>query len=413
MSYLTIGINHKTAPVSIREQLVFPQESLVDALTDMVKRSCVQEGAILSTCNRTELYCKTSHSDPKTVINWLSDFHQLEVKAIEPYLYTHPDEHSVRHLLKVASGLDSMVFGEPQILGQVKSAYQSARLAGTTGKYLDKLFQHTFSVAKQIRTDTAIGSSPVSVAFAAVRLAQQVFGDLKNQTALLIGAGETIELTANHLVQQGIGQIIIANRTLDKARVLAEQFHGQALLLKDIPEVLHQADVLISSTASQLPIIGKGLMEQAIKKRKHKPMFIVDIAVPRDIEPQIHEMDDVYLYTVDDLHEIIDRNIKSRKKAALQAGEIIDTQVKHFQDWLKSLEGVSIIREYRENSQGIRDQVLAEAVRRLKNQQDPEETLQWLAHRLTNKITHKTTVKLREASVHDHTELLKLAKDLL
>ena len=287
MSLLAFGINHQTAPVAIRERVAFTPETLLPALQDLTERTAVNEAAILSTCNRTEIYCGLDENNTDVVLGWLEDFHNMSRSELEPYLYHHPEQDAVRHMLRVASGLDSMVLGEPQILGQMKDAYQIASKAGTIGKTLSKLFQHTFSVAKQIRTDTAIGHSPVSVAFAAVALAKQIFGDLKNSTVLLIGAGETIELAARHLKDNGIGRIIIANRTVERAHALAHELDGYAIALSEMPKHLAEADIVISSTASTLPILGKGSVESALKQRKHKPIFMDDIAVPRDIEPEL------------------------------------------------------------------------------------------------------------------------------
>ena len=301
MSILAYGINHKTAPVSVRERVAFEPGQITEALQDLVAQPTVQEAAIISTCNRTELYCGLDTPDHKLITNWLSHYHNLDENDIQPYIYTHPDNLAVRHALRVAAGLDSLILGEPQILGQMKDAYFAASKAGTMGGQLDRLFQHTFSVAKQIRTDTAIGASAVSVAFAAVSLAKQIFSNFQDHTALLIGAGETIELTARHLHESGIGRMIIANRTLERAHKLAEEFNAYAIELSDIPSHLAEADIVISSTASPLPILGKGSVESALKIRKHRPMLMVDIAVPRDIEEQVSELNDVYLYTVDDL----------------------------------------------------------------------------------------------------------------
>ncbi len=412
MSLLAFGINHQTAPVAIRERVAFTPESLLPALQDLIERTAVNEAAILSTCNRTEVYCGLDESDTDIVLNWLEEFHRLKRSELEPYIYRHPDQHAVRHMLRVASGLDSMVLGEPQILGQMKDAYQLASEAGTIGKTLSKLFQHTFSVAKQIRTDTAIGHSPVSVAFAAVSLAKQIFGELKDSTVLLIGAGETIELAARHLKDSGIGRIIIANRTVERAHALASELDGYAIALSEMPKHLAEADIVISSTASTLPILGKGSVESALKQRKHKPMFMVDIAVPRDIEPEVDELDDVYLYSVDDLQEIIDENLKSRQDAAHQAEEIIDTQVTHFMGWLRSLESISTIRSFREQAEGLRDETLARALAQLERGENPEQVMQELARLLTNKLTHTPSVQIRQASYDGRMDVLDIVREL-
>jgi glutamyl-tRNA reductase len=413
MSLLALGINHKTAPVDVRERVAFTPERMTEALHELSTQPAVTEAAILSTCNRTELYCGLSHSDAGSVIEWLSRYHNLPRSDLAPYIYAHPDHDAVRHMLRVASGLDSLVLGEPQILGQMKDAYQAASSAGTLGGLLSRLFQHTFAVAKQVRTDTAIGSSPVSVAFAAVSLARQIFGDLSRQTALLIGAGETIELVARHLHQNGIGRIVVANRTAERAHLLASEFGGYAIALEEIPAHLPEADIVISSTASPLPILGKGAVERALKARRHRPMFMVDIAVPRDIEPEVGELDDVYLYKVDDLREIIEENIASRREAATQAEEIIESQVSQFMGWLRSLDAVETIRLYRDSAERISGDLLERAQRRLSSGATPEEALAWLAHNLTNKLTHAPTVQLRQAGFDDRSDLLDAARELL
>lgn len=412
MTLLALGINHKTAPVEIRERVAFTPETLPQAFSELTATNGVHEVAILSTCNRTELYCGMEGEDTGAVRDWFSHFHNLKLSDVEPYFYIHPDRHAVRHILRVASGLDSMVLGEPQILGQMKQAYSTANAAGTVGELLNRLFQHTFSVAKQVRTDTAIGASPVSVAFAAVSLSKQIFNDLSKHTALLIGAGETIELVARHLHESGVGRIIVANRTVERAHNLAQEFGGYAIALSEIPDHLHEADMVISSTASQLPILGKGAVETALKRRKHRPMFMVDIAVPRDIESQVGKLDDVYLYTVDDLQEIIQEGLRSRQEAAQQAEEIIDTQVTHFMNWLQSLGAVDTIREYRMSVEAMREQVLQNALAQLQKGHSPEEAMQELARQLTNKLMHAPCSNMKQAGYDGRAELLLAAREL-
>jgi glutamyl-tRNA reductase len=412
MSLLAFGINHSTAPVDIRERVAFAPEKTAEALRDLTGNTPVSEAVILSTCNRMELYCGLDSANTDIVREWLGDFHNLPADSLTPYIYEHPDQMAVRHMLRVAAGLDSMILGEPQILGQMKDAYQKANEAGTIGKLMARLFQHTFSVAKQIRTDTAIGHSAVSVAFAAVTLAKQIFGKLDDKTTLLIGAGETIELAARHLTESGIGRLIIANRTLERAHALAEQFDAYAIPLAEMPYHLAEADIIISSTGSQLPILGKGMAERALKERKHRPMFMVDIAVPRDIEPEVDQLDDVYLYTVDDLKEIIDENLKSRQQAARQAEEIIDTQVSHFMGWLRSLEAVGTIRAFRSHAEHTRDEVVQKALQRLANGEQPEQVLQETARLLTNKLIHAPTVQIHRAGYEGRRALLDAVHEL-
>ncbi len=418
MSIITLGLNHKTAPVDIRERLAFSPDSLADAVKSLCALDTISEAAILSTCNRTELYCTTNASEEMTqaaidqIVNWLSQFHGLQPSDINQHLYTHRHVESIRHALQVACGLDSLVLGEPQILGQMKQAYAQANEQGTMGSLLGKLFQHAFSVAKQVRTDTAIGSSPVSVAFAAVSLSKQIFGDLSGQTALMIGAGETIELAARHLHGNDIEHIIIANRSVDKGQALADQFDAEAIALPQIPEHLHRADIVISSTASPLPILGKGAVEKALKKRKHKPIFMCDIAVPRDVEPEVDELDDVYLYTVDDLQEIIQENVESRQEAAEQAREIIENQVEDFLSWERSLDSVEVIREIRENAMQISSEVLGKAQAQLAQGKAAEDVLNFLARTLTNKLLHQPSATLRHAGEDGRHDLLDFSRQL-
>ncbi|MEI7797085.1 MAG: glutamyl-tRNA reductase [Methylococcaceae bacterium] len=412
MTLLALGLNYNTAPVAIRERLAFPADILPDALQDLLRLSEINEAAILSTCNRTEFYCTTQSTNQNVLVDWIAQNGKFAPKDLTPYLYSHTDGASVRHMFRVACGLDSMILGEPQILGQMKTAYQTACDAGTIGKLLGKLFQHTFTAAKKVRTDTAIGSSPVSVAFAAVQLAQQIFDKLSEQTALLIGAGETIELTARHLSQQGIGRIIIANRTFEKAHTLAAQFNGYAISLAEIPNHLAEADIVISSTGSQLPILGKGSVESALKKRKRKPMFMVDLAVPRDIEAEVEQLADVYLYTVDDLQHTIEQNMNSRRQAAEQAEEIIDTQVDYFLAWLRAQSAQSLIKDYRSQAELFRDDALQKALTSLNNGVPAEIALQRLAYTLTNKLIHTPSTQIRIAAENERHDLLSAALEI-
>jgi glutamyl-tRNA reductase len=412
MSILTLGLNHNTAPILIRERLVFPAERIKSALKDLIQLPQIGEAAILSTCNRTELYCGIETDDQDILIDWIAQEQRLQREDFQPYLYFHTDAETIRHMFRVACGLDSLILGEPQILGQMKSAYQAAAEAGTLGKTLSKLFQHTFTAAKKVRTDTAIGSSPVSVAFAAVRLAQRIFDDLSEQTAILVGAGETIELTARHLAESKIGRLIIANRTYDKAYTVATQFNGFAISLAELPKHLAKADIVVSSTASQLPILGKGGVESALKARKHKPMFMVDLAVPRDIEPEVAQLRDVYLYTVDDLRNTIEENLKSRQEAAKKAEEIIDTEVEHFLGWLRAQGAASTIRDFRDRAHEIRNEALQRAKQALRCGKSPEEALDLLANLLTNKLIHIPSVQIKQAGIHERHDLIAAAREL-
>ncbi len=418
MSLLALGINHKTAPVKIREQLSFAPDTIPDALKDLTSQNAVNEAVILSTCNRTELYCQLNCDEEdaeeatQLLIQWLKEHHDLSNTDISKYLYLHPDKDAVKHMLRVASGLDSLVLGEPQILGQLKTAFSVANESGSIGQFLHKLFQHTFSCAKQVRTDTAIGASPVSIAFASVSLAKQIFSDFQEHTALLIGAGETIELVARHLHESGIGRIIIANRTVEKAHTLAQEFDGYAISLGEIPNHLAEADIVISSTGSQLPILGKGAVEQAIKIRKHAPIFMVDIAVPRDIEEQVGELEDIFLYTVDDLKEIIDEGLKSRQEAALKAEDIIEVEVSHFMNWLRSLSSIDTMRQYRQQAESVRDSVLENAKKQLEKGKPADQVLEEVARQLTNKLIHRPCVQIKQAGMDGRTDLIEAAIEL-
>ena len=412
MTLIAYGINHSTAPIEVREKVSFGSDIMSDALNELKHQNGVHEAAILSTCNRTEIYCNIDKENHLNPIDWLHNFHGMKQDLLKPFLYKHPDENAVRHVLRVASGLDSMILGEPQVLGQLKVAYQQAISAGSIGHQLNRLFQHSFHVAKEVRSNTAIGSHPVSVAYAAVRLAQQIFGELKDQTALLIGAGETIELAAKHLYDNGLRRMIIANRTLERSQRLASEYSVYAIQIGDIPKHLAEADIVISSTASPLPILGKGAVESAIKTRKHKPMFMVDIAVPRDIEVEVGDMDDVYLYSVDDLKNMVQENLRSRQDAAIQAEKIIDTQAQEFMDWLSSLDAVSTIRALRGQAEQIQKDVIQKGLLKLRNGADPEIILMETARSLTNKLIHVPSSKLRNASAQNRDDLLQAAEEL-
>lgn len=412
MTLLAFGLNHTTAPLEVRERVAFGDEALLRALSDLTSTVGAEEAAILSTCNRTEVYCSLQPGNSRQPIDWFLNFHDTSGLSLEPYLYTHPDANAVKHVLRVASGLDSMVLGEPQVLGQMKSAYRVALQAGSIGQLLSRLFQHSFRVAKQIRSNTAIGSHPVSVAFAAVRLAQQIFGDLSGQTALLVGAGETIELTARHLRENGMQRMIIANRTLERSQRLALEYSGYAITLEDLPLHLDEADIIIASTSSPVPILKREMVEAALDKRRHRPIFIVDIAVPRDVDPTVGRLDDVYLYTVDDLQDVIEENVRSRRAAALQAEEIIDRQVIHFMEWLSGRDSVSTIRAIRDQASRIQQDVLHSARERLHHGEDPDQLLQDVTRMLTNKLIHSPSARLRNANSLGRVDLLKAAREL-
>lgn len=398
MPLFALGINHQTAPVSLREKVAFAPEFLLDAYQQLLAQSSVLEAVIVSTCNRTEIYCHLSCDNCQQVIDWFCLFHQIEQREIAESFYVFENIAAIQHLFRVACGLDSLVLGEPQILGQIKQAFATASQAKSVNKILNKCFHTTFSVAKRVRTETQIGANAISIAFAAVCLAKQIFTDLSKSRVLLIGAGETIELVGKYLVEHNVPNIMIANRTLDRAMELVEQFDAQAITLEEIPNHLAEADIVISSTASPLPIIGKGMVETALKQRRHQPMLLIDIAVPRDIESQVADLNDAYLYSVDDLHGIIEENKQARQEAAIEAEKIIETCVSDFMAWKESLKAVESIRSYRSHSELIRDQLLARATVALNSGEQPEKIVKELAYKLTNKLIHYPSQALTDVS---------------
>jgi glutamyl-tRNA reductase len=413
MALLSLGINHLTAPVDIREKVAFAPEQMSHALQELLGIPAINESVIVSTCNRTEIYCDASSDCRAVITNWLTAHHGIDDEGLSPYIYQHSDQEVARHLFRVASGLDSMVLGEPQILGQLKDSYDQARGDNAVNSILDRLFQHSFSVAKRVRTDTEIGSNPVSVAFAAVSLSKQIFGDLNELHALLIGAGETIELVSRHLKSQQIGSITIANRSVERARLLADQIDAEAVQINAVPEQLVRADIVISSTASQLPILGKGATESALKQRKHRPIFMVDLAVPRDIEPEVGKLQDIYLYTVDDLKTVVDENLRGRELAAEAALEIINLEVTMFDQWLKTHQSADHIRQLRDGAELIKRQAIEKALAQLKQNVDAEQALQRLANEITSKLMHKPTIEMRKALQNEDGERIQLLKSLI
>ena len=414
MSLLVLGINHKTASVALRERVAFGPDIAAEALQELMQIPQMVEAVILSTCNRTEIYCCLEPDGNTDAVRlWLQHFHQLDKEELHACLYQYHGEETVRHLMRVACGLDSLVLGESQILGQIKLSYNQSQQQGCLKGILDRLFQKTFSVAKRVRTETEIGASAVSVAFAAVSLAKRIFSDLNRTKVLLVGAGETIELVARHLKEQAVSQMMVANRTLERAQNLAEEFGAQVMTLEQIPDYLPKADIVISSTASPLAIIGKGLVERALKARRQRPMLLVDIAVPRDIEPEVDELNDAYLYTVDDLHGIIEQNMAARQQAAEQAEVIIKEERDQYMSWYRSLESVTLIRDYRSRAEQLQQQELTLALHALEQGKDSAEVVQRLARRLTNKLTHTPTRALNEAGkAGDHDILAVLAQKL-
>ena len=415
MSIVAVGINHKTAPVAVREKISFSPDHLSTALQEMLSAVQCKEAAILSTCNRTELYLVQDGNVELTqdkVVHWLENYHNVPASTIIPSLYWHKDQHAVNHMMRVACGLDSLVLGEPQILGQMKQAYSQAKAAGSMALVMDRLFQRTFGVAKQVRTDTEIGASAVSVAFAAVNLAKHIFASLEKSRVLLVGAGETIELVAKHLYENKVGKITVANRTISKAEKMAKQIGADVITLAQIPEQMGQADIVISSTGSTLPIIGKGMVEHALTQRKHQPIFMVDLAVPRDIEEQVAELEDVFLYTVDDLQGIIAKNIENRRKAAIQAESIVSKQTDNFMSWLRGLNTQDTVVSFRNQCLSSRDQLLEKALTQLNNNKSPEAVIAELATKLTNKFMHAPTSALQSAAQGGELDKLLYLRDI-
>ena len=406
-----LGVNHRTAPVELREKIAFNPNQLGEALRNLMTLPKIEEVVIVSTCNRTELYGEYLDGGIREARDWLMDYHRLP-GAMDDCLYTFDNNRAVSHTFSVACGLDSAILGEPQILGQMKDAYRTAKQAGTTGPVLHSLFQQAFSVAKQVRTDTDIGASAVSVAFAAVSMARQIFADFSVNTALLIGAGETIELTARHLHARGLNRMIIANRSIARARALAHQYQGYAIELDEIPAHLADADIIIGATASPDPLVHLEDMKKALKERRHRPVFIADLAVPRDVEEAVAGLDDVYLYTVDDLQGVIRENLNSRRQAARQAQQIIEAEVARFVMAQRVRDAAPTIRAMRGKADEIRDDVAQNARRLLARGRDPEEVLDFLARTLTNKLMHLPSSELRKAGERGDDDVLRAARHL-
>ena len=430
MALVLVGINQNTANIEMREKVAFPPEVVESALAEIYALPPIREVVIVSTCNRTEIYLDFVESDSEApagdtlaqnrqllvrqaqVVAWLSKFHDLEASELEQCSYSYASEDVVRHLMKVSCGLDSMVLGEPQILGQIKSAYAVSKDQQVVEQSLGRAFEEAFSIAKQVRTDTAIGENPVSVAYAAVALAERIFSDLSSLSVLLIGAGRTIELVVKHLVEKGVSEIVVANRTLDNALEIANRFDAHGVLLCDIPEQLTKVDIVVSSTNSQLPLLGKGAVERALKQRKHKPMLLVDLAVPRDIEAEVSEIADAYLYSIDDISDVIEDGVKSRADAAAQAELIIERGVEDYRKALRSLNAVSTLRALRDKADAIREGELERALKALESGESAEAVVSSLARLLTQKLVHSPSVQMKKASAAGRDELLELTAEL-
>lgn len=408
MTILAYGINHKTADISLRERIAFSAGEIQSALTRLIdSEKKIKEAAILSTCNRTEVYCATTQSHENAVKNWLASDRQIKQYELDQASYTLWEKDAASHIMRVASGLDSQIVGEPQIMGQVKTAYELARAAGTLGTELNVLSDLSLRVAKRVRTETEIGNHPVSVAYAAVTMAQQIFTDIKKTRVLLIGAGKTIDLVSAHMQSAGVTSIDIANRTISNAARIAVKTGGSALKLSQINEKLHRYDVVISSTGSTLPILGKGAVEKACRQRRHKPIFMVDIAVPRDIEPEVQTLSDVYLYSIDDLTEIIDENIANRTKAAEKAEQLIHEGTLNYEQELRVRSSQDLVSRLREGAGNQRDTEVAKALLRIKSGSDPEQVIERLGRDLTNKLIHPPTIAMRTASADNKRALLE------
>jgi len=391
---------------------VIPNEDpdhLSQALLDLMAHK-VSEAAILSTCNRSEIYANAR--DPKMIIDWLCKYHGIKLKTIESHLYVYENQEAIQHAFRVASGLDSMVLGEPQILGQMKQAIKTAENTGSLGVLLNKLFQKTFSVAKEVRTKTDIGMSSISMAAASIKLAESIFGDLKASKVLLIGAGEMIELCAEHIKNRRPKSMTVANRSLDRGLNLAKKIKGDACLISELYDRLHEFDIVLSSTASQLPIVGLGMVERALKTRRNRPIFMVDLAVPRDIEPEVGKLSDVYLYTVDDLSHLIEEGLTNRQSAAIEAQKMIDHHVKDFTQWFKTRTIVPTIKALRDHAESYRITELKKAQKLLNQGMKPEEVLDVLSKALANKFVHHPSQALNQAKGEEHELLTKTLKKI-
>jgi len=410
MSFIAIGINHQTAPVAMREKVAFTPASLASALKQYAQEKHQAALVILSTCNRTDIFANSEQIGTKELAHWLASFHGLDIQELQQYVYMYHSNDALAHLMQVACGLDSLILGEPQILGQVKQAFSEAKHIGTVNGQFEKIFQSTFAVAKKVRSQTDIGANAVSVAYAAVQLAKQIFANLSKTRVLLIGAGETIELVAKHLTDVELQKITVANRTLANAQTLASSLNctAEAITISEIPSQLAQADIVISSTASALPLISKGMVETALKARKHKPMLMIDLAVPRDIEDQVSELDDVYLYTVDDLQHIVKQNVANRELAAQQANQMIQQQVQHLLQWQEQYKKIDLIKTYRDNAQLTKEQLEKRALLRLSQGEDAEKVIQELSHKLSQAMMHGTTKAMQKAIAEPNAKALDI-----
>jgi glutamyl-tRNA reductase len=413
MSLVTIGMNHKTASLDIREKLSVDKDESAKILKKLHSMPLIDEVFLLSTCNRTELYFEIDDLQyVNNISNWLLRQKGLLIEDFEDNMYSYSDSSVVRHALNVACGLDSMVIGESQILGQFKDAFNEANDAGTIGKNLNRLFQYAFSTAKEVRTDTKIGANSLSIANVAVSLTDQFYDDLSDKNALLIGAGETISIAAKNLRKKNINKLYIANRTLENAKSIAEEVSGRAISLKDIPEKLKNSDIVISAITGNVPLIGKGAIETCLKHRKHKPIYMVDLGVPRNIESEVKELPDIFLYTLDNIQDLIKKNYKTREEAAIDAQHIVDNKVEEYMNWRKSQSAFSIIKLYREDCENIRKTCLDKSLSQLKLGKDPKDVIDQLSINLTSKLSHKPTLALNKAGQTNNRKLINLVCDI-
>ena len=411
MVFVACGLNHKTAPLDVREKVALPlamQDALLSRLVDLPN---VNEAAILSTCNRTEIYCDTD--DPESIAPWLAHEHDLSPESLTPYFYEHRGHHGVRHTLRVASGLDSMMLGEPQILGQLKQAYQQGCRVGTIKNNLQHVFQYVFSASKRIRSLSGVGKNPVSIAYAAVQLIGQIFSDYASLNVFIIGSGETAGLVAKYLEKEGVQHFMIASRTHDNTKRLANQFAATALTISDIPLYLPKADVVISATSCPLPFISKSLVEHSLSQRNNAPMFFLDLAVPRDIEANVSELEAVHLYNIDDLQLVIEKGMDQRRTAAQKAEKLIDSELDNYIRQYRSLRATELICDYRSQMQHMAQQELQRAMQKLSTGKCQYSVLEEFSERLVNKLTHTPTIGLRQAAQDNREELLDLARYLL
>jgi glutamyl-tRNA reductase len=412
MPLLTTGISHHTATLETREKIAIARHDHAARVKELKELDGIEEVVVVSTCNRTEIYSIGPKHSREQIRSWLQEKGGLSDAEMEEHCYVREREQAVRHLFRVAGGLESLVLGESQIVGQLKESWQMAHEAGGVGKVLDRLFQHAFGTGKLIRSKTRIGEHPVSVAYTTVMLAKQIFGDLASKTVILVGAGEMIELCGRHLHDKGLSSLIIANRSLDRATELANQFGAHAVALTDLPDVLYKADILISSTGSPDPILHAETVKAALKQRRNQPMFMVDIAVPRDIHADVGKLRNVYLYTIDDLRKVVDENLSKRNDAAEAATVDVDESVDEFMRWLNSARAAVYLKNLHKHARMNSEELASKALNKIKAGADPEKVITQLANTLAKRILHLPSTRLRQAAEEQDDELLRVANRL-